>query len=256
VTEGNIVKALANHHSGSEWAFLAQVRNQTGFERNTRTADAIAFSLWPSRGLYATGYEVKVTRQDLRKELADPRKAEEIARFCKLWFIAAPEGICRPEDLPLPWGLVEVKEAGRLKWTKPAVPNEHAMEPTWRFVCAVMRSASEASVPAITFQEQLETAKTEIEKKAKENEGYELKRARENLEKANHRIAAFESKSGVKLDRYSDYFAEEIGDAVALLRQMNNSTPMHQLLELKGHAEKIARDIDVFAAAFNAIREA
>lgn len=250
MTEADIVRALAAHHKGAEWAFLAQVRNQTGFGRATRTADALAFSLWPSRGLYATGYEVKVSRQDLRKELDDPSKAEEIARFCRLWFIAAPEGICKAEDLPLPWGLVEVKESGKLKWTKPAIPNDHAIEPTWPFVCAIMRRVAEDSIPSATFYELLAAEKKVIEKNAQDSQSWELIQAQKVIERLNACIANFEEKSGVKLDRYSEYFGGEIGEAVRLLRQTRQGTPMDRLLELKSFATRLADDIDVFAKTF------
>lgn len=255
MTEGDVVKALAVHHEGTEWAFLAQVRNQTGFGRSVRTADAMAFRLWPSRGIYATGYEVKVSRQDLRKELDDPSKAEEIARFCKLWFIAAPEGICKPDDLPITWGLVEVKATGKLKWTKPATPNEHAIEPTWPFVCAIMRRVAESSIPMATFQSQIAAKAAEIEKRSQESQSWELKEARNGLERERERIAAFEKESGIKLDRYSEYFQGEIGQAVKLLRDMRNATPMDRLMELKSKAQQIADDIETFAAAFSIVKE-
>lgn len=256
MTESDVVKALAAHHEGTEWAFLAQVRNQTGFGRNVRTADAMAFSLWPSRGLYATGYEVKVSRQDLRKELDDPSKAEEIARFCKMWFIAAPEGVCKPDDLPLTWGLVEVKAAGKLKWTKPATPNDHAIEPTWPFVCAIMRRVAESSVPMATFQAQIAAKTAEIEKRAQENQSWELKEARKGLERERERIAVFEKESGITLDRYSNYFQGEIGQAVKLLRDMHNQTPFARLLSLRDAANRIAADIETFAATFSSSTEA
>lgn len=253
-TEGDIVKALQKHHEGSEWAFLAQVRNQTGYDRNVRTADAIAFSLWPSRGIYATGYEVKVSKQDLKKELAQPEKAEEIARFCKCWFVATPEGLCKPEDLPLTWGLVEVKDTGKLKWTKPATPNEHVMEPTWRFVCAIMRNVADASIPKSAFNALLEEEKERLKKRSKENQSWELKQAREGLAKLRKAVEDFEKESGVKIDRYSEHFAREIGQAVNVVRHMYGSTPFDRIVQLKDIALKIAQDIEALTTVYHETR--
>ena len=53
-----------------------------GFERRqVRTADMMAISTWPSRGLYAVGIEIKVNSSDLAKELASPSKADDIANI-------------------------------------------------------------------------------------------------------------------------------------------------------------------------------
>jgi hypothetical protein len=46
-------------------------------------------SLWPSRGIELHGIEIKVSRNDWLKELGDPAKADEIARFCDRWWVAA-----------------------------------------------------------------------------------------------------------------------------------------------------------------------
>jgi hypothetical protein len=55
------------------WALFGNVRNTTGSgSRQERYADGIAVSLWPSRGLEIHGIEIKVDRQDWKRELADP----------------------------------------------------------------------------------------------------------------------------------------------------------------------------------------
>jgi hypothetical protein len=47
----------------------------------TRTADGLAMSLYPSRGLHVHGFEIKASTGDLKGELDHPDKAEDIARF-------------------------------------------------------------------------------------------------------------------------------------------------------------------------------
>ena len=55
-SEAAVIAALRARHPSEAWAFLSHVRNGTGYARRTaRTADALAFSLWPSRGLGSTG---------------------------------------------------------------------------------------------------------------------------------------------------------------------------------------------------------
>jgi hypothetical protein len=38
-----------------------------------------------------------------------PEKAESLARFCDKWFLAAPAGLVKEEELPRPWGLYELE---------------------------------------------------------------------------------------------------------------------------------------------------
>lgn len=63
ITAADIEAALARIYSQPEWAILFDVGNATG-GRATRRADAVAMSLWPSRGLELYGFEIKVSRAD------------------------------------------------------------------------------------------------------------------------------------------------------------------------------------------------
>jgi len=82
VTEADVLDALRYRHRPPAWAFLEKVRNGTGYQRDARTADAIAMSVWPSRGLTLHGFEVKVVRGDWLRELRDPEKADEFFKYC------------------------------------------------------------------------------------------------------------------------------------------------------------------------------
>lgn len=155
MTEASISSVLAKHYAAPAWAFLRQVRNGTGFaRRTTRTADAIAMSLWPSRGLHLHGFEIKVSRSDLKRELAEPAKAEDIARFCHFWWIVAPAGMATPEEIPTNWGLLEIdKEA--VKVVKAAVYRE-AQSPDFVMLAAILRNVQDSlgeMVPASELNE-------------------------------------------------------------------------------------------------------
>lgn len=90
-------------------AWLYEVANGTG-SRARRWADAVVCSCWPSRGLFLLGIEVKVSRTDWIKEFKTPEKSEPVQRFCDYWWLATTPGICKPEELPERWGLIEVGE--------------------------------------------------------------------------------------------------------------------------------------------------
>ena len=66
--------ALARKFCAPEYALFYEVANATG-SAATRSADAIAMGLWPSRGLYLQGFEIKVSRSDWLSELKNPAKA-------------------------------------------------------------------------------------------------------------------------------------------------------------------------------------
>lgn len=123
-------------------AWLYEVRNQTGYNRQERYADALVVSLWPSRGIWIGGIEVKVSRSDWRKELDDPTKSSEIQRFCDRWWVAAPAGVVEEAEVPENWGyfLIDGKKAKEIKKAPELTP-----EPlTKGFVASVLRNEAKA----------------------------------------------------------------------------------------------------------------
>lgn len=64
---------LRERYQGRDWAFLLQVPDGTGMAKS-RTADALAMGLWPSKGLNLHGFEVKASRSDWLAELAKQRE--------------------------------------------------------------------------------------------------------------------------------------------------------------------------------------
>lgn len=101
-----------------EYTVLFEVADGTGAS-SRRWADAVAMSLWPSRGLTLEGFEIKISRQDWLREKANPEKAERIARYCDFWSVVTPPGLLNADEIPHNWGLAEVtfdaKGIGRFK---------------------------------------------------------------------------------------------------------------------------------------------
>ncbi len=113
ITEAQVTELLRARYNrfgnggAGEYAFLPQVRNAAGFDA-TRTFDAVAVSLWTSRGLTIDAFEVKVTRSDWQRELGKPQKAEDACRLVDRFWIVAPAGVVHDGELPPTWGLMEV----------------------------------------------------------------------------------------------------------------------------------------------------
>lgn len=137
----DIRDALSRKFCAPEYALFFEVGDATG-GRARRWADALAMGLWPSRGLALQGFEIKVSRSDLKSELKNPAKAESIARYCRYWWLATPPGLVKDDELPDGWGLYEVHPQG-LRVVKAApVLSEQPISP--EFLAAILRRASEA----------------------------------------------------------------------------------------------------------------
>lgn len=158
-TEASVLKALRDRHrpkkhgNGPEWAYVQHVRNRAGFNAS-RTLDAMALGLWPSRGMELHGYEVKVSRADFRTELRDVGKMDAFAHVLDRFWVVAPRGIVPRDELPATWGLLEVNDDQtiRQKVAAPLLTKERAPIPR-DFLVPLLRAAGttiEADDPEVT----------------------------------------------------------------------------------------------------------
>ena len=109
---------LQSTFSEPNYITLEEVRDATGFD-GTRTADAMAISLYRSRGKSLWGFEFKVSRSDWLHELKQPEKAESILRFCDYWALVVPDkALVKEGELPPTWGMY-VAQKNRLKCVVP-----------------------------------------------------------------------------------------------------------------------------------------
>lgn len=126
---------------GPQHAWLYEVRNGTGYTRKPRTADALVFSCWPSRGIWLAGVEVKVNRGDWLRELDDPAKSESVQRYCDYWWVAAPTGVVEIAEVPETWGYYEV--AGGKVHQRRAAPRLEAQPLDRPMLASLFRNWSE-----------------------------------------------------------------------------------------------------------------
>lgn len=180
-TEGEMLQLLRARYTekagnGAAWAFCTHVRNAAGFDAS-RTIDAIAMSLWPSRGLELIGFEVKCSRSDWVRELQRPEKAEAFAELVDRWYlVVADETIVEPGELPPTWGLlvargkrlVCVTEAPRLRPASTVSRKTETMPPRFgrSFLAALLRSSNKSSVTAEELLEARRTAQETAEQLA------------------------------------------------------------------------------------------
>ncbi len=214
MTAGQLMLALQERYPSREYALLQEVANTTG-SSSRRHADAVALSLWPSRGLVLHGFELKAYRGDWKREKADPAKADEICKFCDFWWlVVSQESIVQPGELPDTWGLLAPNGTGdALVLVKQATKME--AEPWTRgFMAALLRRAGESMVPKAGVDAQV--AKAELvgfERGKGTSPETEAERELKRLHELEERVTAFERASGLTI-QYGWTDAEKIGEAV------------------------------------------
>lgn len=199
-TEAMLTELLRRRYSGSAWAFLPKVRNCTGFSKSLRTADALAMSLWPSRGLHIYGFEVKVIRADWFRELNNPAKAEDIFSFCDFWYVVAPPGVVEAEELPKTWCLLEVS-GDRLRSVVDAPKLEPA--PVDRpFLAAILRKVEENMASEVQLAEAKKLGVAEGIEEGRLRANAQIGNAEERARNAEERIRTFEDVTGLRFDSW------------------------------------------------------
>ncbi|AUN31969.1 hypothetical protein [Niveispirillum cyanobacteriorum] len=190
VTAADIRAAIRRTYPESEYALGWEVAAATGHNAR-RHLDCVCMSLWPSRGLTLHGLEIKVSRADWRRELKEPAKAEELARYLDLFSIVAPAGVVPVDELPTAWGLIELK--GDKLFTRKQPMQTPAAPLDRTFMAAMVRAAARpmdkdslASLlnKARQDAQEAERANTERAVQAARSEaGYELREWRQIKQK-------------------------------------------------------------------------
>jgi hypothetical protein len=219
---------------------LAGVRNGTGYARKrVRTIDALIFSTYPSRGLWMGGVEIKVSRSDWKKELADAEKAAEIQKYCNRWYVAAPAGVIPTAEVPDTWGHIECTAASA-KIVK-AAPGLKPIPPDVLLLCAIFRAFAEAHTPNAEVQNKVAEQAAEAEKRRQQNENYEVRALRESVD-------AFEKAAGISLR--SRWDADNIGSAVKMILAVRakGGTPNDIAMSLLRDAQRYHDQIGVLVA--------
>lgn len=203
-TARHIEVALRKRYPDQAHALIFQVANGTGGNKS-RTADAIAFGLWPSRGLDIEGIEIKVSRSDWLRELADPHKADTFARHCHRWWVATLPSVVEAGELPPAWGLIELKR-GVMRQAVEAPRNPTPDPIPHKMWCAIMRAVQTAELSAVNAQ------RAAIAKEAEETARSRVARDLDRLQTA---VRKFKEATGV--DVLYTYNAEQIGQALQLI---------------------------------------
>lgn len=240
MTTRELVDALATRYASPAWAFLPDVANGTAGYKG-RTADAIAMSLWPSRGLELHGFEVKVSRGDWLRELKNPEKADGIVTHChRWWIVVGDDKIIQQGELPPTWGLLSPHGQGlRCRVEAPLLAVEPLDIP---MLAAIFRRITQVMIPTHSINDRL---RGEFDRghKAGEQSGNRELQAYERLKKD---VAEFEAAVGMTIQDSSWHAvdATTTGRAVKWVIDHGHEQVRCQLESFRANVQCILREID------------
>jgi len=223
----NLWTMIEKRHPAPGWQVMFEVSNGTGYRADTRYADALAIGIWPSHGYAIHGYEIKQSREDLKKELSDPRKADAIGKYVDHWWLVLADiKLCEGIEIPPTWGILAPK--GQILKVHRKAPKRKATPINRAFAAAMIRRVTEHWVPKHVHEEYkknaAELARKEIERERKDRrDDLEYR-----LEQTLHAVQQFEKASGLKItaERYdgvtsmsNSWELDRLGDVVAIVRR-------------------------------------
>lgn len=217
---------LAKRHPPPGWILMYEVGNGTGYNVS-RHADAVAFSIWPSRGHAIHGFEFKASRSDVQKELADLEKADAVGKYCDYWWLVVEDlkiidGLVIPET----WGILAPKNNVLREHRK--APKREPKETGRPFAAAMIRRVVDNWVPKHEHDALKKNAREEARKEIESERKYKQVDAERELAAFRNMVANFEERSGVKLTEEhgydpgvahprADWHLKEIAEAVKVV---------------------------------------
>lgn len=240
IREEDLLNCLHRRYPEPAWAFLPHVRDATGYA-GRRTIDALALSLWPSRGIALLGFEIKTARGDWLRELKDPEKADFFAKQCHEFYVVAPnKTVIDPSEVPPAWGFL-VLRGKRLFTLKKAEVKTKVKPPSWIFLASLLREVERfqkvrreelihPSEIAAEVADAVQVQTMSIERQAK--------RTALRLKELEEAVSEFRKASGVSITRWD---GGDIGAAVALVQQHGET---HIQDRLKNSARLLRTEAD------------
>lgn len=248
-------EALVRRYPEPEWVLLHELRNQTGYAKQERYADAVAFNMYPSRGQKVVGFEIKVSRADFKKELASPDKSAAIQRFCDHWYVVlGAADIYRPDEdvFPPTWGLLVPAARGGLVEVKAAPQLDRQVYPH-TFIMALLRNAAKSANR--TFDQEYHRGYTEGLRVGSASTMSQHARSAEHF-KAEHarllrQIQEFAEKTGVDIREYQPH--RVFNATLGLVRRLLAGRATSELNSLLRVTKAMAADTEKLAEELAAL---
>lgn len=222
-----IEAAIATRYTSPEHALFFEVSDAAGFGASRR-ADAVAMSLWPSRGLLVHGFEIKESRADWLRELRNPAKSAPVQKYCDRWWVVVSDGaIVVDGELPKTWGLLVLQ--GKKLVQKVEAPALQPVPLDRSFVACLLRAATSNTVPKSALHELVSVRVQETVERRRSFDAVHSKRMDEEVAKLTKCIEDFEAASGVKIETWGGN-PVRIGAAVRFL--LNEGAAHEEMLSV------------------------
>ena len=128
----NYLKSISNKSIWAEELFMAS---------GVRRCDFWTLSPHTSKGYTATAYEIKVSRQDFKKDTYDKQRYARL--YSDYFFYVAPKGLVAKEEIPDWAGLIEYNfDTKSIKHTVKA-PRRDKDAPSWELVVSIIRNSGD-----------------------------------------------------------------------------------------------------------------
>lgn len=200
MTTAHLREALKKKYCLPEWVLMEEVRDAAGYN-SRRSADGIAMSMWPSRGLEIHGFEIKASRPDWLREMKNPAKAEAIANYCDKWWIVAPSGIVKTDEIPPMWGLLEQAGDNGLKVIVQAPARKDVRPLDRNFVASMLRRAGE--IHEYTIMTKIAEATKQHQEEARRHADREISIRTKRYQEMLERLNSIKEESGIDILGYT-----------------------------------------------------
>lgn len=245
-----MIDLIRKRHPAPGWVVLDELSNSTGASATGR-ADAVAIGIWPSHGYEMHTFEVKISREDLKRELKDPSKGDNIGKFGDFfWLVVSDVKLVETLVLPATWGVLAPKKNGAntiLSVVKKA-PKREAKPWSRGFVASVIRHVHDQHVTKAKYNALREDVYKEIEQRVRNAESFESRRISQAFETLQKNINEFQKASGV--DIRNPWMLGDVGAAVRmLLKAREDEKYSRSFLDIAEQHEALARTAREAAAA-------
>lgn len=179
-----------------------------------RYCDMLAFGVWRSSGNEIIGHEVKASRNDWLKELDNPEKSEAFTPYCHRWYIVAPKGVVKLEELQADWGLMVVSGSG-LKIRRQAKKQKTPEPIPQNMMAAILRRITEVGMEQ-EIRKRIRRQERSIQTEIKRSVESATRFANREIAKLKDDIERFEQQSGVSIRGWDN---RDIGESVKYLHE-------------------------------------
>lgn len=202
VSSRDLLRALRRRYCEyNHWIYGEEVRLGTGYDIKSRydyvmgddgkwhkarrtsieqRIDAFAMSCFPSDSFRKIAFEIKVSRADFLREIADPIKRAGALELSNMFYFVTPPALVKASELPEECGLIELR--GDLLRIIKRAPDRKCAEPSWSFIASFIRNCSAGAIEQHLFATQPERDRlSRIHAREIERLQVEIKQLREQL---------------------------------------------------------------------------